>query len=267
MTAILAIDFMYQIIVIADCRVSWDPPVFQPQDNLQKIYPVGPTGIFGFSGPIQAAKAVVTEFIQRATDTPLPPSAADIVSDIAESARSSYSRLPRSQRGDLELMYVAPDYGNVTLDTENVTFARNLMIRMESPRFLPTPQADAVRLGYARNYPMDNLRLNRNNLLNKGLTPDGRTFQVGIAIGAFAPALARYAPHQVGGLFTIGVATARGVGWRPYGPVDGLELVIEDDGFVQVDHQDGRRIRLENIVQFDPNKPNAGDLLFQTPNI
>src|SRR3972149_4084696 len=30
-TAILAIDFMYQIIVIADSRVSWDPPTYRPQ--------------------------------------------------------------------------------------------------------------------------------------------------------------------------------------------------------------------------------------------
>lgn len=267
MTAILAIDFMYQIIVIADCRVSWDPPVFRPQDNLQKVYPVGPTGVFGFSGSVQAAKAVVTEFIQRAGDTPLPPSAADIVSDIAESARESYSRLPRDQRGNLELMYVAPDYGNITLEADNVTFARNLMIRMESPKFLPTAQSDAVRLGYAREYPMDILRENRNGLLNYGLSEDGRRFQVGIAIGAFAPTLARYAPHQVGGLFTIGVASARGVGWWPYGPVGGLELVIEDGGFVQVDHNDGRRVKLERIVEFDPSKPDAGNLVFQTPKV
>ena len=258
---------MYQIIVIADCRVSWDPPAFQPQDNLQKVYPVGPTGIFGFSGSIQAAKAVVAEFIQRAAGKPLPPSAADILSDISESARDSYSRLPQTHRGHLELMYVAPDYGNVTMVADNVTFARNLMVRMESPRFLPTPQADAVRLGYAREWPMDNLRQNRNGLLNKGLTPDGRRFQVGLAVGAFAPVLARYAPHQVGGLFTIGVATARGVGWWPYGPVAGLEMVIEEGAFVQVDHNDGRRIPLQSIVEFDPTRPDAGNLIFKTPRI
>jgi len=267
MTAILAIDFMYQIIVIADCRVSWDPPVFRPQDNLQKIYPVGPTGIFGFSGSVQAAKVVVTDFIHRVSGKPLPPSAADIVSDISESARTSYSQLHQSKRGYLELMYVAPDYGNVTLEANNVTFARNLLVRMESPKFLPTAQSDAVRLGYARQYPMKNLRLNRNNLLNKGLTQDGRRFQIGISVGSFAPSLARYAPHQVGGLFTIGIATARGVGWWPYGPVKGFELVIEDGAFVQVDHNDGRRIPLKSIVDFDPMRPDAGKLIFQTPKI
>lgn len=267
MTAVLAIDLMYQILVMADCRVSWIPPVHQPQDNLLKIYPIGPTGIFGFSGSVQAAKVVFTEFADWARNIPLPPSASDIVSDIAQSARQSYSQLPDAHKLNLELMYVAPDYGNVTLRTENVTFARNLMIRMESPSFLPTPQSTAVRLGYARKYPMDILRQNRNSLLNEGLTPEGRRFQIGITIGGLVPTLARYAPHQVGGLFSIAVATASGVGFWPYGPVDGLELAIESGGFVQIDHNDGRRVRLESIVDYDPTEPYAGNLVFRTPSV
>ena len=267
MTAILAIDFMYQIVVLADCRVSWDPPGFKPQDNLQKIYPVGPTGVFGFSGPVEAAKAVVTGFVASVAGKPLPRSAAGIVSDISESARISYTQLPQGQRGTLELMYVAPDYGNVTLETDNVTFARNLMIKMESPQFLLIAQADAVRLGYAKRFPIANIPLNRDNLLGAGLTPERQRLLIGIAVGAFAPSLASYAPNQVGGLFTIGVATARGVGWWPYGPVGGLELVIEDGRFIQVDHNTDRRIPLRSIVDFDAAKPDAGDLIFQTPKV
>jgi hypothetical protein len=267
MTAVLAIDFLYQILVLADCRVAWDPPVYSPQDNLQKIYPCGPTGILGFSGIISTAKSVIKRFQDTVSGKPLPPSAADIVSDLAESARVAYSELPHSERGDLELMYVAPDYGNVTMVAENVTFAKNLMIKMVQPEFLPTAQADAVRLGYATQYPMDILRENRNNQLNLGLTPEGRQFQVGIAVGGIAPLLAKYAPHQVGGLFTIGIATARGIGWWPYGPVSGLELVIDDGQFIQVDHQTHRRIPLQSIIEFDPSRQDAGNLMFGTPAV
>lgn len=267
MTAILAIDFHYQIIVIADCRVSWDPPTYNPQDNLQKIYPHGPTGIIGFSGSVLAAKAVASYMRDHTLGKPLPPSAADIVSDIRHDARTAYGRLKAANAGKLELMYAAPDYAKVSLAAPNVTFASNLMIKMESPEFLPVAQADAIRLGYAVQYPMDDLRLNRDNLLNYGLTPEGRRFQVGIAIGAFAPALARYAPTQVGGLFTVGVATATGHHWYPYGPIDGYELAIRDARFVQIDHNTGQEVLLQTILEIDPNKPPRGGITIDTPGI
>ena len=56
MTAILAIDFYYQIVVIADCRASWQCGRHMSQDNLQKAYPFGPTGVLGFSGDIYPPK-------------------------------------------------------------------------------------------------------------------------------------------------------------------------------------------------------------------
>jgi hypothetical protein len=213
------------------------------------------------------AKLVLNNLARNISGKQLPPSAADIVSEVAESARSTYAKLSQLERQELELMYVAPDYGNVTLVAENVVFAKNLMVRMVSPSFIPTVQGDAVRLGYARQYPLDNLRLNRDNMLNAGLTEDGRKFQVGISIGAIAPVLASYAPNQVGGLFNVAVASPRGVKWSPYGPVNGLELAIENGVFVQVDHKDGRRVRLESIIDFDTTKPAAGDLQFGTISV
>lgn len=265
MTAILAIDFHYQIVVIADCRVSWSPEVYDPQDNLQKVYPLGPTGIFGFSGSVPAARSVANAIKTRFAGKPLPPSAANILSYIATCARDAYARLPATERGPLQLMYVAPDYGGVTLAASNVTFARNIMVKMEHPTFTPVAQEDAVRLGYAKKYPMDVLRLNRNNLLNLGLEPLGHAFQIGVCIGAFAPSLAAFAPKKVGGLFTIGVATARGVSWYPYGPADGYEMAIEQGHFVQIDHNTDRRVTLQTIFDFDPRNPAAGNLMFETP--
>jgi hypothetical protein len=267
MTAILAIDFHYQIIVIADCRVSWDPPAYRPQDNLQKIYPHGPTGIIGFSGSVPVAKAIASYMRDHTLGKPLPPSAADIVSDIRRDAKAAYALLKGASAGKLELMYAAPDYANVSFAAPNATFASNLMIEMESPDFLPVAQADAIRLGYAVQYPMEYIRLNRNNLLNYGLTPEGRKFQVGIAIGTFAPALAKYAPTQVGGLFTVGVATATGHHWYPYGPIDGYELVIRDGRFVQIDHNTGRAAILQTVLEIDPNKPQPGGIVIDTPEI
>ena len=65
MTAVLAIDFFYKIIVIANCRVSWKGGSYKPQDNLQKIYPFGPTGVLAFSGDLRPAKIVLKKFVRK----------------------------------------------------------------------------------------------------------------------------------------------------------------------------------------------------------
>lgn len=93
MTAILAIEFPYQVLVIADARVSWDSSSYRPQDNLQKIYPLGPTGIVGFSGSIVAAKAIFRLAASDAYKESLPRSAEQIPIGLSAVAREAFSQL------------------------------------------------------------------------------------------------------------------------------------------------------------------------------
>lgn len=266
MTAILAIDFIYQIVVISDCRVSWQGGNYRPQDNLQKIYPVGPTGILGFSGDVYCAKIILRAIKNKASNKPLPPSAQIIAEDISKWARESYSEIPTIMQKYVEFMFVASDYGNISLVTENVIFAKSILIKMVSPHFNPTFERDAIRLGYSVNYPIDNIILNRDNMLDLGLSPEGERFKVGIMIGTFAQTLASYSPSQVGGMFSVGIIDPRGVRWFPYSIGD-LELKIEGGKFVQYNHYDGRRIPLKVLWNFDPGKPEAGNLMFTPPKI
>lgn|GEM_PF-2790184 len=266
MTAILAIDFRYQIVVLSDCRVSWQRGSFDPQDNLQKVYPFGPTGVFGFSGDVRSAKLVFERIKTEASAKPLPRNAQFIADDIAQWARAAYSEMSPADQNYLELMYVASDYGNVSLAAQNVVFANSVMSKMTSPSFEPELQPDAVRLGYAINYPLDNIRLNRDNMLNLGLTPEGERFKIGILIGSFAKNLATFSPGQVGGMFSIGIVSVRGVRWFSYSVGD-LELKIEDGKFIQCDHSQGRRVTLKGLWDFDPRQPDAGNLVFKTPSV
>src|SRR5262245_43018941 len=115
MTAILAIDFYYQIVVIADCRVSWQGGSYKPQDNLQKVYPFGPTGVLGFSGDIYSAQVIFRDIKDKAAHLSLPPSAQILVDDISNWARDSYSSISPAMQNPVELMFVASDYGNISL--------------------------------------------------------------------------------------------------------------------------------------------------------
>ena len=182
---------------------------------------------------------------------------------IQDWAKISYSRLPQSTKGPLEIMYAASDYGNVSAVTDNVIFAKNVMVKLIAPEFNPNFEKGAVRLGYAIKYPLDNIIKNRDNMLSLGLTDAGQRLLSGIMIGGFAKNLISYSPTEVGGMFVIGIIDARGIQWRLYS-IEPLELRIENGQFVQYDHSNGRRIPLKHIWEFDPRKPDVGNLLFSS---
>lgn len=126
MTAILAIDFHYQIVIIADCRVSWDGGNFDPQDNLQKVYPVGNVGLLAFAGDIYSAQKIC-QAIRDNLETKgelfyFPPSPQFLAKNLPQWIRDAYSSIPVSMQNYIELMFVASDVHNVSMRTENVVF-------------------------------------------------------------------------------------------------------------------------------------------------
>jgi hypothetical protein len=266
MTALLAIDYYYQIIVIADSRATWlFPPlkISKPQDNLQKIYPYGHSGVIGFAGGIAAAKAVLNYIKKESASITLPTTSLDIVNLIASWANESYSKILSTDKIELELMYVAVDSGNISLRTTNATFAKNILVKYISPNFNPEFQTDFVGLGIAKNYPAEVIRKNRDGMLDFGLDPLGKKFQLGITVGSYGEELVRISNNLVGGLFSVGVVNADGVNWFSYSIGDEVKLVIEKGKFVQYDLRDGRRIPLKTIWDFDARRPEAGSLAFE----
>lgn len=266
MTAVLGINFHYQVLVIADCRVTWTSGRIRLQDNLQKIYPFGPTGVIAFAGPVGSSRAVLQRIRSEALKKSLPPSVKDIVGDMSVWAREAYATLATRDKKPLELMYAAVDYSRVTLSTANLTFADNILVKMASPGFEPVRHPDVVRLGSAIKYPEDALRGIRDDLVGYATQPGGLQFQAGIAIGAVGDALRTLAEGStVGGLFSVGIISVRGVFWYSYGIGEAVELRIEDGQFIQYDHRNRRRVPLKTVWEFDPAKPDAGDLVFQPP--
>ena len=164
--------------VIADARMSWEPSSYRPQDNLQKIYPLGPTGIIGFSGSVVAAKAIFRHLTSKDQRRPLPQTAEQIPIDIGAAAREAYSKLRSRERQDVQLMYAGADYSSIGLVADNMIMARNVMAVMSSPNFEVKNSPNVIRLGYAQHYPIDVLLKNRNSLMRHGTSEMGPMFHL-----------------------------------------------------------------------------------------
>jgi hypothetical protein len=264
MTAVLAINFIYHILVISDCRVTWSGSSTKLQDNLQKVYPLGPTGVIGFAGNVSIAQEIIKYIQTMAPKKDLPLSVKDIVYDISEWAKMVYSNKKPNPTNYVELMYVAVDYGDVSLIAQNVSIAKNILVKMVSPFFKPIFNNDVVQLGYAIKYPLEHIIFNRDNLLNLGLEPKGRLFQAAIAVNSFGEELTKLGENTVGGMFSVGLCDLNGIHWVPYG--NDRELKIEDGRFIQYDHVNNRRVPLKTIIEFNPNLPDVGNLFFKMPN-
>ena len=266
MTAVLAIDFYHEILVVADCRVTWMSNSLQFQDNLQKVYPMGPTGIFGFAGGIAATKQISIDMMRNAKPLPIPNSASDIVEDISKWAKESYSSLSPIDKVETQLMYVAADYGNIQLVTPPISFSNHIMVKMVSPDFDPIQYDDYIALGYATKYPPELILEFRNSMLNYSIKPDSKSFQILVSVAHFGESLSRLAgDNSVGGLFSVGIVNLSGVQWFPYSYGERIELKIEDGGFVQYDHQTNVRVPLKTLLDFDARKPDSGISLFNMP--
>jgi hypothetical protein len=268
MTGVLAVSFPYKILVIADCRVSWQHIRPRLQDNLQKLYHFSPTGVIGFAGGVPAAKALFRHIRAQPKGQPLPPSPKDIVTQLSSWAKQTYHSLAESDKVEFELLYAAADYSRVSLAAENLVFAENILTTMAAPEFKPQFHTDTATLGYAKSLPTSELIRARDDLLSVAVEPHGIEFQVAMIIGSFGEKLARISGHPVGALFTAASVDARGVTWHPYSHSREVGLLIKGRSFVQFDNRQEppRAFPLEGVWEFDTRHPSPVDLYVGPPH-
>lgn len=268
MTGVLAISFPYQVLVIADCRVTWRAAHPRLQDNLQKLYHFSPTGVIAFAGSVAAAKALFLHIGAQPHGQPAPPTASDIAHELSTLARDSYQSLPSADQVEFEILYAAADYSRVSLAAENLVFAENVLATMEAPRFELSFHIDAAALGYAKSLELADLVSYRDQLLGMATESSGVPLQVGVAVASYGERLARLSGEPVGGLFTVAVVDARGVRWIPYSYAEEVGLRIEGGRFIQFDSRKppGKVFPLEAIWEFDTRRPAQDDLYVSAPD-
>lgn len=62
MTVVVGFNWLSEVVVIADSRVSWQNNTHPPKDILRKLYPISlsnKSAVLGFCGDVQAAKLVM----------------------------------------------------------------------------------------------------------------------------------------------------------------------------------------------------------------
>jgi hypothetical protein len=252
---------MTQLAVIADCRVTWRYPNGKSrlQDNLQKIYQFGPTGIIGFADSVLAAKVVFNSFNTHPLKT-LPPNAWGFVEYIVDTARAAFNTMQNRDGVNLELSYTAMNYGKVYRRLQNATLAEPIMVSFNSPDFEPVRHVWGCPLGFARELDLQPIVQEITFLNQFGLNPAHHGGQAKLAIELFGERVARQAGTSVGGLFTAGIVNADGVRWVSYSQDENYSIELRGFEFVQTDKKTDREIVLQPIVTFDENKPARGNL-------
>lgn len=268
MTGVLAISFPYQILVIADCRVTWRAAKPRLQDNLQKLYHFSPTGVIAFAGSVAAAQALFRYIGSQPTGQPLPPDPTYIAREVSNWARATYQSLHAADQVEFELLYAAADYSRVGLAGDNLVFADNVLATMSAPDFQLSFRSDVAALGYAKTLEIADLVSARDQLLGLATEPIGITMQVGIAVGTYGERLARLSGEPVGGLYTVAVADVRGVTWYPYSYGEEVGLRVESGKFIQFDNREvpSRVFPLQAIWEFEIRRPSPSDLYVKPPD-
>jgi 20S proteasome alpha/beta subunit len=80
MTIVMAYRTWKSVAVIADCRVSYNPPYEDVDDYLQKLYQIGTRLVIGFAGPLQGAYQIMELVRANARSYSKPPVAENLLS-------------------------------------------------------------------------------------------------------------------------------------------------------------------------------------------
>lgn len=257
MTAVMAIDFLTHIIVIADCRISWSGN-YPPQDFLQKIYPFQINGLLAFAGDILSAQAIFKSIIKS------QPTNLD---DISICAKEAYRQIHDYPGRIVELLFVisSPDIDSSPPIVTNLP--KNVLFKMVSPNFYPIREFDFLRIGKAINYNPEILLENRNSLCNLGLDPSTRKFQMGIVANSIGNQLAKLGENTVGGLFSVVTVSPNGVDFLQYSIGEKYEMETENGRIIQHDLENNRKIKLQTIFEFSPKQYSNKNLRLDTPDI
>ena len=263
MTAVLAIDFVYKIVVLSDCRVSWiRGPEKRAEDNLIKIYPVDHVGVLAFSGDLDIAKAVFT----RIRKEPQRGLGNSLALQYATIAKEEFSKLSvNAEDAKLQLLFAGLKNIESIRTGTNVSILPVGLFRFESPDFEVRQLKLAAGLGAADEIPLDVIKEIRDGLWNMGLDTKNKYAQVGIAIGALGSYMSHYGGEDVGKFILAGIYDLESFGWQQYGNADDVHLTVEGGRPVLHDPRRELKVKLKTIFEYSPAKDDPQELKIESP--
>jgi hypothetical protein len=272
MTLIVALKYWKTVAVIADCRVSYEPPYDEVDDYLQKIYQIGDRVVMGFSGPLQGAYEVmdlVRVNVRRYSSSPV---ADKLRQDLEGWIRCKYRALDAADRKRLSFMIA-------TVEPKREKHSRWISPNgqeKEKPSWFPyVPEWSILILKPSTSRPGELDREQETFVKIIGIAEENRKavekvlmdtygfsfkqpkLQMMVVMGFLKAEVIKRKIRRVGGLFQCALLNEKGIQWLGYAGQN-VVLELKQGRFVQTNIRTGETIPLMTIWEWAEKKPAPG---------
>lgn len=278
MTVIVAQKLWKAVCVIADCRVSYSPPVEQVDDYLQKLYQIGDRLVLGFSGPLAGAYEVMDLVKENARRYRRPATAFGLGRDVERWIRYRYRLLEETDRTDLCFVVAAVEPTREKRTAWMSSDEQGDPIPSSRPSWYPfVPEWRTFVLRPSRVRPTELVVDARRFTKVVGLAAEdceaveeilsetyGFAFkqpllQIQAILGFLKAKLMEREVKRVGGLFQAALLSEHGIQWVGYRGGD-VVLDFAEGRFVQREMSTGRNTPLMSIWEWAESKPAPGSI-------
>ncbi|RLC81906.1 MAG: hypothetical protein DRJ03_09400 [Chloroflexi bacterium] len=286
MTVIIAHKFWKVVAVIADCRVSYQPPYDEVDDYLQKIYHIENKLVMGFAGPVQGAYKVMELVRKNLQDYSKPLIADNLQADVERWIRHRYGELDVSERNRLSFILATVEPGR---EKQSVWFSSDEQGNVKpssKPSWFPyVPEWRIMALKPSHSTPTELVKEEKQYPQIIGVTEEDRKIiettlsrhygfafkqpelQMQAILGSLKFQLMARQTKKVGGLFQCAMLSENGLQWLGYA---GENVILEpgEGQFVQRNILTGQTLPLMTVWEWAKKQPPPGSLgAFEDPGL
>ena len=268
MTVVVAARLLGSIVVVADCRVSYEGTAAK-DDELQKLYQIGGKTVLGFTGPLDGAYEVLEAVRKNSISYSKPDVSSGILHDLERWIRHSFSRLANeSCRRGLAFILASVEPTREQRSRWITSFGAP---REKPPWFPYVPELRVVSLKCAGSSSEKLSRRTKSHVQVIGVPPSvhsriettiDRLYgfsstrpqqQAQVITDSLMAVLMEEDTGLVGGLFQCALLGETGVDWLTYGLPSqhgDVSLELREGRYTQIDNVSGRIVSLKTIWEF-----------------
>lgn len=281
MTVVIAYKSWRAVAVIADCRISYEPPYEEVDDCLQKLYYIHDRLVMGFTGPLQGAYEVMQLVRENALNYSRHLAADRLQADVERWIRHKYQELDAQDRKNLSFVIA-------TIEPRREKRSRWYRNKQEiaKPEWFPyVPEWRTLVLRPSDRGSEELVKESRGFVKVVGIGRDDRVavrqvveklysfafkqpeLQMQAVMGAIKFELMSRHVRGVGGLFQSALLHEKGIQWVGYGG-SGCVLEPVQGRFVQRNAVTGEALPLMSIWEWAKLRPSPGSLgAFEDPGL
>ena len=265
MTIVVASRFLKTVVIVADCRVSYQG-MKEVDDNLQKIYQIDKRMVLGFSGPLAGAYQVMEAIRRNLSKYSKRPIASNLRADVQRWIKHEYQAITQPKdRENLSFVLATVEPRREvratwrTIEGKEIPkpkwfpFIPELYILTLKPAPGEPDKLTSVETGIwhiigASDEAQDAVRVTVEKLFDFASWQPN--LQAQAIVNALMATLMEKQIVSVGGLFQGALLSVDGIQWVTYGlpsRFGDVTLDIVDGHYIQLDNVTGKEVPLETI--------------------